>query len=238
MSSTRASVQDTTAPDRPSGSLSAFLWDGSADVYDKILIHPFLDGLADGTLPSQTFHHYLVQDGLYLSEYARALRMLVAKAPEPAVAAMFSQHAEGALTAETALHEDLLVGLGVEGPDQPQDEQASPSNCAYTSFLLATAGTGVFADGLAAVLPCYWIYWRVGVRLAASSPDPVYARWIETYGGAGFGDVTEAVLAVVDSLGDVVGRQERTRMREHYRTGARYEWMFWEAAYRRERWPV
>ena len=177
-----------------------------------------------------------MQDGLYLRDYARALRALAARAPDRNVASMFARHAEGALAAESALHDDLLVGL--EG-DRSRPEEPSPTTLAYTSFLLAVVRGGSFAEGLAAVLPCYWIYWRVGSSLLpAGSPDPLYARWIETYGGAGFGEVTRDVLAVVDALGTEVGPAEADRMHHHYRTASRYEWMFWDAAYRREGWPL
>lgn len=242
MTTTRLDHGTTTAPrgfagrQSASTSLSQQLWDGADDLYQAIEAHPFLIELADGTLPRPTFWHYLVQDGLYLRDYATALRALAARAPDQNVASMFARHAEGALAAESALHDDLLAQLGApmtgrEGP--------SPTTLAYTSYLLAVVRGGSFAEGLAAVLPCYWIYWKVGRSLLpAGSPDPLYARWIETYGGAGFGDVTRDVLAVVDALGPEVAPAEAGRMRHHYRTASRYEWMFWDAAYRCEDWPL
>ena len=66
------------------------LWRGITDVYDAILAHPFLGGLADGSLPPDSFAFYVVQDALYLREYARALaatsmpvRILLASVPPP-----------------------------------------------------------------------------------------------------------------------------------------------------------
>ena len=45
------------------------------------------------------------------------------------------------------------------------------------------------------MLPCYWIYARVGEELLVrGSPDPLYARWIAMYGGAEFQAVVDAVL--------------------------------------------
>ena len=89
------------------------------------------------------------------------------------------------------------------------------------------------------MLPCYWIYARVGAELLArSSPDPLYARWIAMYGGDEFQAVVDSVLALTDRVGAEVSAAERELMREHFRTTARYEWMFWDAGYRRETWPV
>src|SRR5258708_777526 len=62
--------------------------------------------------------------------------------------------------------------------------RVGPAALAYTSYLLATAPRGTFADGFAAVLPCYWIYAEVGAELVGrGSPDPRYQRWIDTYAG-------------------------------------------------------
>lgn len=213
--------------------LSRRLWGGSADIYARILDHPFVTGLADGSLPPETFRHYLEQDSLYLQDYARALRALASHAPTTAVATMFEQHANNAVAAETALHADILAELGAA----PTVTERSPTTLAYTSYLMATVRGGSFEEGLAAVLPCYWLYWEVGRELAGrSSPNPLFARWIKTYGGAEFGEITKSVLAVVDELD--VSSSDVARMTEHFRVGARYEWMFWDAAHRREGWPV
>jgi thiaminase/transcriptional activator TenA len=114
-----------------------------------------------------------------------------------------------------------------------------PTTLAYTSYLLRSCHQGSFAEGLAAVLPCYWIYAEVGARLLVrSSPDPAYARWIATYGGEEFGKIVADVLALVDRVGADAGAVEQAAMREHVVTTSRYEWMFWDAAWRRESWPV
>lgn len=53
-----------------------------------------------------------------------------------------------------------------------------PTSLAYTSYLPAVCATGSYAEAVAAVLPCYWVYRDVGrTLLERSSPDPVYATW-------------------------------------------------------------
>jgi thiaminase/transcriptional activator TenA len=120
-----------------------------------------------------------------------------------------------------------------------QQAEMAPTNRAYTSYLLATCYGGSFPEALAAVLPCYWIYWEVGKDLLErGSPDPLYSRWIDTYGGEEFGDIVAQVLALTDRVGAGVSNGERDRMREHFVTTSRYEWMFWDAGWRQETWPV
>jgi thiaminase/transcriptional activator TenA len=104
---------------------------------------------------------------------------------------------------------------------------------------MATVLGGSYAEAVGAVLPCYWIYARVGeALLAAGSPDPLYARWIAMYGGEAFQAVVDAVLAETDRVGATLSPAELLRMREHFTTTSRYEWMFWDAGWRREGWPV
>ena len=89
------------------------------------------------------------------------------------------------------------------------------------------------------MLPCYWIYARVGEELLArGSPDPLYARWIAMYGGEEFQAVVDAVLELTDRVGAAASPRELALMREHVIVTSRYEWMFWDAGWRRETWPV
>jgi thiaminase/transcriptional activator TenA len=214
--------------------LSARLWDGIAPTYDAILRHPFVLGLTDGTLDAASFAYYLAQDAHYLLDFARALAVVGAKARGGADTAMFARHAAGTLEVERALHETLLPTLGI---DAAARTPVAPTNRAYTSYLLAVAYGGSFADGLAAVLPCYWIYHRVGAHLLEQgSPDPRYQRWIDTYAGAEFAAVVADVLDCTDRL--EVSPAQEARMHEHFGAAARYEWMFWDMALRREEWPL
>jgi thiaminase/transcriptional activator TenA len=214
------------------------LWSDVAGVYAAILRHPFVTGLTDGTLPREAFRHYVVQDAHYLRGYARALALCGARATRPRDTVMFAAHASGAIAAEQGLHAGLLEELGLTA-EAAAREPVAPTTRGYVSYLLATAHGGSFAEAVAAVLPCYWIYARIGEELLArSSPDPLYARWIAMYGGEEFQAVVDAVLQLTDRLVAAASPAERALMREHVLVTSRYEWMFWDAGWRRETWPV
>lgn len=221
-----------------SGSLTQRLWSSIEDVYRAILEHPFIGGLTDGSLDREAFRFYVIQDALYLTEYARALAVCGARAPDDEAIRMFCEHAAGAIAVERQLHEGFFRDFGLSEADIRGAEMA-PTNLAYTSYLLSVAHGGSFPEALAAVLPCYWIYWEAGkALLERGSPDPLYRRWIETYGGEEFADVVRAVLRLTDQVGSEIAPAEEGRMLRHFRTTARYEWMFWDMGYRREPWPV
>jgi thiaminase (transcriptional activator TenA) len=214
------------------------LWAAMEPIYMAILAHPFVRGLTDGSLSRESFRFYVVQDALYLREFARALSVAAARAPVDDWIIMFNEHAATALRVERALHEGFFQQFGLT-PDAVAATPLAPVNQAYTSYLLAVAYGAPFHENVAAVLPCYWIYWEVGKALERTgSPEPLYARWIATYAAEEFGAVVRAVLAAVDTVATRVGPAEREAMRRHAVTTARYEWMFWDMGYRRERWPV
>ena len=214
------------------------LWRAIEPIYAAILAHPFLRGLTDGSLPGETFRFYAVQDALYLRDFARALSLAAAHAPREEWIIMLNEHAAGALTVERTLHESFFKDWGLT-PEAVAATPLAPTNVAYTSYLLAVASGRPFHEAIAALLPCYWIYWEVGKTLErASSRDPLYARWIGTYASEEFGAVVRAVLACTDSLAAPLGDDDRLAMRRHFVTTSRYEWMFWDMGWRREAWPV
>jgi thiaminase/transcriptional activator TenA len=221
-----------------SDSWTGRLWTLAEPTYRAILAHPFLLGLTSGTLPEACFAYYVAQDAHYLRDYARALAVVGAKAPTHADTGLFAQHAAATVEVELALHGTLLPALGLD-PADLDSIPVSPTTTAYTSYLLATVYGGTFAEGVAAVLPCYWIYQRVGAALVEQgSPDARYQSWIDTYAGDAFAATVAEVLALADRIGAGLADGEDARAARHYVTTSRYEWMFWDAAWRRESWPV
>jgi thiaminase/transcriptional activator TenA len=219
-------------------SWSTRLWQEIEPTFAAILAHPFPTGLVDGTLDTDVFAHYVAQDVHYLREYARALAIVAAKAPTLADTAMFARHAAEVFDVELSLHTALLPELGLDATTLDA-AAVMPTTRAYTSYLLATAYGGSFADGLAAILPCYWIYAEVGAELGErGSVDRRYQAWIDSYGSDVFAATVAEVLELADRIGPTLTSTEETVARSHFATTARYEWMFFDAAYRREDWPV
>lgn len=231
------SVAPRIGPGVP-GSWSMTLWEGIAPIFDAIVAHPFVTGLTDGSLPADAFADYVAQDVHYLRTYSRALAVVAAKAPTLTDTAMFARHAAEVFDVELSLHGELLPALGLAA-DSVDSAVVSPTTQAYVSYLLATTYGGSFADGLAAVLPCYWIYAEVGAELLhRGSTDPRYQRWIDSYGGEEFAATVTEVLALADRIRPTLSPADEAVARTHFVTTARYEWMFFDAAYRREEWPV
>jgi thiaminase/transcriptional activator TenA len=219
-------------------SFCATIWDEIAPLRRAILAQPFLSELADGSLAPESFRHYIVQDSLYLAEYARALAIAAARAPTAAGRLEFSDGAKVAVQVEEALHQAFFAQFGVTS-EMAHDSEASPACLGYTSYLASLAATRSYEELIAGILPCFWVYWEVGcaIKPRAASPNP-YAAWIDTYAAPAFGEATDRVRALVDDAAANATPATRAAMATAFRNAARYEWMFWDSAYRREQWPI
>src|SRR5262249_56878738 len=92
--------------------------------------------LTDGSLPRESFKFYAVQDALYLREFARALSLAGARAPQDDWIIMFNEHAAGALKVERELHAGFFRDFGLS-PEAVASTPLAPTNLAYTSYPLS-----------------------------------------------------------------------------------------------------
>jgi len=217
---------------------SETLWQRIAEIYRRILAHPFLTGLTDGTLTDDAFRFYAVQDALYLRDFGRGLALLAAKSPTDDAMIMFSEHAKNAMVVERALHGSFFAQWGLTS-QQVYATPLAPNNVLYTSYLLRVAYDRPFHEGLSAFLPCYWIYWEVGKELEKrGSSVSVYQRWIDTYASTEFGNIVQQVIALVNRLADSLTAEDKERMAAHFVMTSRFEYLFWDMGYRRQAWEV
>jgi thiaminase/transcriptional activator TenA len=115
-----------------------------------------------------------------------------------------------------------------------------PMTQAYIGHLQSVARGGTLGELVAAVLPCYWIYGEIGRRLYKNRPrkPKIYRQWIETYASETFWQPVREQIRLMDRLGAEANGSEKNLMTEHFILSSRYEFMFWEQAYRLESWPV
>ena len=212
-------------------------WDRIADLRAAIHDLPFNRELAAGTLSQEIFQEYMIQDALYLASYSRALAAVSVKAHDSATMEFFAESARGALVVERSLHEGFLRRFGVD-PAVMDAAEPSPTCTAYTSYLLAVAHTDHYEALVAAVLPCFWIYWDVGTTIAQTAhPENPYRAWIDTYADEAFARSVERAKAAADAVAAAAPHRLEA-MHRTFRRSSQFEWMFWDAAHRRETWPV
>lgn len=202
------------------------------NIYDQIIAMPFVKGLIEGTLDREKFNFYLAQDALYLEHFSRALSLISARAHDKEQMLSFIRFAENAIAVESQLHEEYLRGLdtGSRG--------ISPACHHYSSFLLSTAALAQVEVGMAAVLPCFWIYKKTGdYILQQQKENNPYQNWIDTYSGEEFTQAVKEIILICDKAAAACSPSQREKMTDAFLTACKLEWMFWDSAWRLEKWP-
>jgi thiaminase/transcriptional activator TenA len=212
-------------------------WRRIAPLYEAILDLPFNRELAAGSLSRERFIFYMLQDAHYLTYFARALAVTAARAPDNDALIQFAGSAREAVVVERALHEGFFKAYGVSSADAAAIDP-SPTCAHYTHYLLALAYNAPYEVAVAALLPCFWIYWEVGKHLlAAAQADNPYQAWIDTYADEAFATGVRKVIAISDQVALAATPAVHDQMHRAFVRAAQLEWLFWDSAYRLERWP-
>jgi thiaminase/transcriptional activator TenA len=214
------------------------LWGSIGDIYDKTLNHPFIRGLTDGSLDEEVFRFYVIQDALYLKDYARGLALLGAKAPQDRWLMMFVEHARDVILVERALHESFFKGWQLTD-EEIYSTPMAPTNLLYTSYLLKTAYERPFPEVLGCFLPCYWIYWEVGKELERrGSPKELFRRWIQTYSSEQYASIVQQVLEVMDQVSQGLKEEDLGLIRNHFIVTSKLEYLFWDMGFQKQTWGI
>ena len=200
-------------------SLSATLWRANADWAAKILAHPFVQGLGDGSLATASFKSYVAQDAYFLDAFARAYAFCLAHGTSREDLFGFAELIAGVLE-ELKLHKSYTEKLEVS----LDDVTPLPATRAYVDFLLHTARQGQLGETIAGMTPCMRLYAYLGQTLARKDVAPVYADWVKTYSDPGF----EALAVRLESLLDQHAVDSPV-VRANYRRAMELEYGFFDA---------
>jgi thiaminase (transcriptional activator TenA) len=217
--------------------LTERLYDAAAPIWRQTLAHPFVTELGNGALPLEKFQFYMRQDYIFLIEYSRLLALATAKAPDLEIMGRFAYLLDATLNREMALHREFAAQCGVRAEDLAAT-RAAPTTYAYTRHLVRVAALGDLAEIVAALLPCQWGYCEIGQTLARRGKPlsmPFYCQWIDMYASPEFASLATWLRDLLNSL---AGTAHEERLVETFCASARYEYLFWDMAYRLEQWPV
>ena len=211
----------------------------AARIWEAQSKHPFVLGIGDGTLSLERFKFWLRQDYLFLIEYARLLGLAAARSPDLDTMIRFATLLKETVETEMNLHRAYAAEFQINR-EELEREPIAPAARAYTDFLLRVAATGDFAELVAVLLPCMWGYSEIGLRLATqpAPSDKRYAKWIAMYSSPEFAEMAQWCRDLLDRLAAGLPERDLKKLRAAFLTSSRYEWQFWEAAWKIERWPV
>lgn len=213
----------------------------AADAWGASFGHPFVRALAEGTLDSERFRFYQMQDARYLEAFADAASLISIRCADPGDKLWFIDAARLALVVEGELHAGYGRKLGYT-PEDVAAIELTPNNRAYQNHMVTTAQQGSLVEAVAALVPCPWLYIDLGqhlLRELGTIPDAhPYADWLRTYSDPQFNQYMEDILDRLQRFADAADDATRARAVNAFVTSARYEWMFWDQAWTSQAWPV
>lgn len=198
--------------------------------------HPFVKGLADGSLSEERFLYYIGQNIHYLMAYQKSLRALAQRMTKAEHRERFEAWAD-----ETAMTEQYTRDVYAKmSPRMPDVLVVSPTTQLYMGWEAQAAAFLPIHEAVAAMLPCFWSYGEVGrfVSKTKKTQGNRYAEWISGYGDPAYEKTVAAAMAIGSDVARGLTPSERFAMTAAFLRSNRLEWMFWDAAWRLETWPA
>jgi len=197
--------------------------------------HPFVKGIADGSLPLEKFKFYMLQDSYYLKHYTKVLALAAAKASQEEDIEHFLNAARFIHEAELELHRTTFRDLAVSA-EEIANFKPAPATYNYVNHMYNAIHNNDVAEAFAAILPCPWLYQEIGQKYKFAQPsEPLYEQWIALY-------ASDDMLLSIEKQKAMLNRfameqpAKQSALKAYFERSCYYEWMFWEMSWTTQTW--
>lgn len=198
--------------------------------------HPFVKGIGDGSLDVERFRFFMIQDYLYLFQYAKVFALGVVKARSPEHMLSFAKSVEAILNGEMTIHKAYMKRLGID-EKVAQIAKASLANASYTNYMLSVGFSEDIAAITAAILSCSWSYAEIGQRLneiKGAAQHELYGEWILGYCSQEYKDENLSLIDLMNELAADCNEEQLSHLEEVFLNCSRYEATFWDMSWNME----
>ena len=203
------------------------------DIWRQYNKHPFVLGIQNGDLDREKFRFYIVQDYVYLQDYAKTFAIGVAKAKSHETSNLFAKYIE-VMNGELNVHEGFLGRFGVT-QEEIDNTPASLDNLSYTSYMLRVAYDEGEAEILAAILSCAYSYEVIAKNMVKNKPDCVndrfYGEWVVNYISDRYSRDNKVLIDMLNKLTVDYSEKQINHLIDIFTVCSRYELNFWEMAW-------
>lgn len=215
-------------------SLSEKMLDRVADLWESYSVHPFVLGLRDGTLDREKFRRYIVQDYLYLVEYAKVFALGLARSKSPETLHLFSDYINVLTGDEMDIHRGYMGRFEIT-QEELDATPRSLDNLSYTSYMLRIAYEEDEVAILAAILACAISYEAIARRMVEENPacvdDAFYGDWIRGYAADDYARQNKKLTGMLDRLTENLSACQQEHLIDIFENCSRYELGFWDMAW-------
>lgn len=209
------------------------LLEATKEIWRDYNEHPFVKGIEDGTLDKEKFRYYIIQDYLYLEEYAKVFAIGVAKAKCIETAQLFSKYI-AVMNGELDIHNGYM-GLFKVSEEEMKKTARSLDNLSYTSYMIRVAYEEGEAEILAAILSCAYSYEVIAKNMVKNNPssidDEFYGTWIKGYASKEYKEGNTILIDTLDRLTQNYTKEQVQHLVDIFVACSRYELAFWEMSW-------
>lgn len=196
--------------------------------------HPFVKGIADGSLEKEKFKHYIIQDTLYLKDYARAFLIGAAKSEDMEVMSFLATGGCNMINSQDDVNKRYMRRMGLT-LEEIYSTPFSLDNLSYVSYMIRIAYEGGVAEALAAIMPCALSYEAIAKRMIANNPKCVensfYGDFISNYARDAFHENNEKMILLIDNLSKDYDEDRKKNLVDIFVRSSEYEMLFWNLSW-------
>ena len=208
------------------------------DIWAGFDEHPFVKGIADGSLNKEKFKYYMIQDYLYLIDYARVFALGTVKAADSKTMKMCAANVKQILDGEMDIHKGYMSRLGIS-LEEAEHTPVALDNLSYTSYMLRVAYDGRAAEVMAAILSCAVSYEVIGRHIVENNPHAAehefYGEWIRGYSSQEYAAGNRVLEDLTEELLADCSDKQFEKIKEIFINCSRYEGAFWDMAWEMRR---
>lgn len=209
------------------------LLEASEGIWESYNKHPFVMGIQNGTLEKEKFRYYIMQDFLYLKDYAKTFAVGVAKAKSIEMAKLFAKYID-VMNGELDVHSGYMAKLNVT-QKEIDTMKTSLDNLSYTSYMLRVAYEEGEAEILTAILSCAYSYEVIAKKMIENNPssvdDDFYGDWIKGYASEEYADGNAVLLDMLNVLTENYTEVQINHLIDIFVACSQYELLFWQMSW-------
>ena len=209
------------------------------DIWRQCEQHPFVRGIATGTLEIDRFQFFLLQDYLYLFDYARVFAIGVTKAKDLTSMRVFGGYIKQILDGEMDIHKSYMKRLGIS-EEEALSVQPALDTLSYTAYMLAEAQVGGEAEVLSSILACAVSYEYIARNIVkeypAAADHPFFGEWVEGYACDEYHAANVELCDLMDSM--TIDETRYPHIEEIFLNCSLYELAFWQMSWDKRMGPA
>ena len=122
------------------------LFNTTEELWKSYLVHPFVKGLAEGSLDIDKFRFYMIQDYRYLLEYSKVFAFGIIKSNREDIQRRFALMVKDTLDGEMTIHKKYMARLGIKPEEVSGSKTALINTDKFSYILTALASSGVIIN--------------------------------------------------------------------------------------------